>query len=158
MKFINRIVTLTFVAITLSFLLFGFVTSNYRELTSEISEEPAFYCGTAYLESNQEPNLSDPAILQGHNLFRANCRSCHKIHEMSVGPALAGIMERRDSLWVRKMIIDGTALRKSGDKEAIKLFKEYKNLRHTSFTSLSKEDVDALMTYLTDDAHTRGIP
>jgi mono/diheme cytochrome c family protein len=84
----------------------------------------------------------------GEKVFKANCKSCHRIHQQLVGPALAGVLERRDSLWVIKMIRNSAQLIASGDPTAVKLFREYNGTQMTSFTTLSEEELRNLLEYL----------
>lgn len=84
----------------------------------------------------------------GQKIFKANCSPCHRIHQKLIGPALAGVLERRDSLWVIKMIRNSSQLIASGDVTAMELFREYKGTQMTSFTSLSDEELRHLLEYL----------
>jgi mono/diheme cytochrome c family protein len=84
----------------------------------------------------------------GQKIFKANCSPCHSIHQKLVGPALAGVLERRDSLWVIKMIRNSSQLIASGDPTAAKLFREYNGTQMTSFTSFSEEELRILLEYI----------
>jgi mono/diheme cytochrome c family protein len=97
---------------------------------------------------------ASPAVQQqgpehpGQKVFEANCKACHRVHQKLVGPALAGVLERRDSLWVVKMIRNSAQLIASGDPTAVKLFREYNGTQMTSFTTLSDEELRNLLEYL----------
>ena len=84
----------------------------------------------------------------GQKIFKANCTPCHRMHQKLVGPALAGVLERRDSLWVIKMIRNSSQLIASGDPTAVKLFREYNETQMTSFTSFSDEELRSLLEYI----------
>jgi mono/diheme cytochrome c family protein len=84
----------------------------------------------------------------GQKIFKANCTPCHRIHHKLVGPALVGILERRDSLWVIKMIRNSSQLIASGDPTAVKLFREYNGTQMTSFSSFSDEELRSLLEYI----------
>ena len=43
---------------------------------------------------------------QGHELFKAKCSACHKEDKRFVGPALAGVTERRTPEWIMNMILN----------------------------------------------------
>ena len=49
---------------------------------------------------------TDPAIIkQGDDLFKANCKSCHRVKEKLVGPALAGVDTRVPSIdWIKDWV------------------------------------------------------
>jgi mono/diheme cytochrome c family protein len=84
----------------------------------------------------------------GQKIFKANCTPCHRIRQKLIGPALAGVLDRRDSLWVIKMIRNSSQLIASGDPTAIALFREYNSTQMTSFTSFSDEELKSLLEYL----------
>ena len=84
----------------------------------------------------------------GQKIFKANCTPCHRMHQKLIGPALSGVMERRDSLWVIKMIRNSSQLIASGDPTAVKLFREYNGTQMTSFTSFSDEELRTLLEYI----------
>jgi mono/diheme cytochrome c family protein len=84
----------------------------------------------------------------GQKIFKANCTPCHRIHQKLVGPALAGVLERRDSLWVIKMIRNSSQLIASGDPTAVELFRAYNGTQMTSFTSFSDEELKSLLEYI----------
>jgi len=54
----------------------------------------------------------------GKKLFKQNCASCHKLDKKLVGPALAGVSQRRSETWLIQWIRDNAALRASGDADA----------------------------------------
>ena len=92
----------------------------------------------------QQKEINHP----GQKLFKANCTPCHRIHQKLIGPALAGVLERRDSLWVVKMIRNSSQLIASGDPTAVKLFRDYSGTQMTSFTSFSDEELRSLLEYI----------
>src|SRR5437867_794117 len=117
MKNLKRIITLTFISTTLVILLFGFITINYdnlKQLTN--AEGMSLGCGTtSYQKKNRELVLTEEAM-NGQALFNMNCKSCHRLNQRLVGPALAGIFNRRDSAWIRKMIVNADKLILSGNE------------------------------------------
>src|ERR1044072_8415637 len=60
----------------------------------------------------------------GEALFKANCTSCHAVKDKVVGPALAGIQNRRSEEWLIKWIKNSQALVKAGDEYAVKIFND----------------------------------
>jgi mono/diheme cytochrome c family protein len=103
-------------------------------------------CGT--VATSVQPELEAGADHPGYKIFKANCMTCHRMNKKLVGPALAGVLERRDSLWVINMIRNSSQLIASGDPAAVELFREYNGTVMTSFTSLSNDDLKALLEYL----------
>ncbi len=43
---------------------------------------------------------------QGKELFKAKCSACHKEDKRFVGPAIAGVTERRTPEWIMNMILN----------------------------------------------------
>jgi mono/diheme cytochrome c family protein len=92
------------------------LSSDFVTSTTTISSAP------------QQQEIDHP----GQKIFKANCTPCHRIHQRLVGPALAGVFERRAS----------------GDPAAVKLFREYNGTQMTSFTSFSDEGLRNLLEYI----------
>ncbi len=85
----------------------------------------------------------------GRKLFNANCASCHKLDKKFTGPALGGIEERRENVWLKAWIKNNAALRASGDAEAIAVYEEYKQANMTAFPQLSDQQIDDILYYTT---------
>jgi cytochrome c2 len=109
-----------------------------------------FYCGvqdpTYIQQSRSEQNV--PLHDVGEKLFKENCKSCHKIHEVSVGPALSGITERRPKKWIYAFIQNSAALINKKDTMAINLFNKYNKAEMTAFHSLTKPQIDSILIYI----------
>jgi hypothetical protein len=149
-KNINVILTLITIATVLTFAIFAFVIFNknkFNSATVKEESEAIFVCGTSSYNGDAVIN-ADSLATHGSKVFLANCKACHRIDKELVGPALRGVYARRDSIWLRQMIVNGEKLRKSGDKTAVALYKKYRHEKHIVFNSLSKKDVDGLMRYL----------
>lgn len=84
---------------------------------------------------------------QGKQLFKANCASCHKMNKRAVGPALAGVTNKYEKEWLYSWIKNSQAMIASGDPEAVRVYKEYKETAMNSFPQLSNEDIDAILAY-----------
>lgn len=93
---------------------------------------------------------TDPAIVkQGEALFKANCKSCHKLDAKVVGPALAGITKRAPSIdWIKQWVKNPAKVIASGDAYAVKIYEEYQKSQMTAFTSLKDEEIMALVAYI----------
>jgi antitoxin component YwqK of YwqJK toxin-antitoxin module/cytochrome c551/c552 len=89
---------------------------------------------------------SEPPL--GQKLFRQNCAACHSANVDIVGPKLKGVTDIRTNDWLIKMITNTDALVKSGDKDAIALFKKWNNIAHPNFERLSNEEVTAIIDYM----------
>lgn len=93
---------------------------------------------------------TDPAIIkQGEALFKANCKSCHKLDAKVVGPALAGVSKRAPSVqWIKDWVKNSSKLIASGDAYAVKIYEDYQKSQMTAFTSLKDEEIMALLAYI----------
>jgi len=108
-----------------------------------------FFNQTAYA---QGPEVSDdPEVIStGKQLFDANCKQCHRVHEKYVGPALQDVYNRAPSMdWIRSFVKNPSKMIQDGDPYANQLFDEYK----TMMTSFPLEDaqIDAIMAYIKDE-------
>ena len=88
--------------------------------------------------------------VNGKKLFNANCAACHKLDKKLIGPPLKGISEKKEREWLHSWIKDNNALRASGDKDAIAIFKEYNGMPMVAYPNFSDQDIDDILAY-TDD-------
>lgn len=66
---------------------------------------------------------------EGEQLFNKTCAACHTIGKgRLVGPDLLNITEKRSQEWLISFIKSSTSMIKSGDPEAVAIFKEYNHL------------------------------
>jgi mono/diheme cytochrome c family protein len=61
---------------------------------------------------------------EGEDIFTKNCAACHKMDSRFVGPALAGVTERRKPEWIMNMIMNPEQMVKE-DPVAKELLAEY---------------------------------
>src|SRR6187401_1238661 len=80
----------------------------------------------------------------GEALFKANCTSCHAIHDKVIGPPLKNTHSKHSEEWMVKWIRNSQALVKAGDPDAVKLFNENNKVVMTSF-NLKDEDIKAII-------------
>ena len=86
----------------------------------------------------------------GKKLFKSNCGACHKLDKKVVGPALAGVTERRTEEWLIAWIKDNAALRATGDADAIAIYEEYGGAAMNAFPFLSDQDIKDILQYTID--------
>lgn len=91
---------------------------------------------------------SDEVIAAGKTVFNANCKTCHKLDQKYIGPALRGVTDRNKPEWVKTWIKNSQAVVASGDSYAVALFKEYNNSVMPAYTFLSDEDLNGLLAYI----------
>ncbi|MGM0945964.1 MAG: c-type cytochrome [Bacteroidota bacterium] len=104
--------------------------------------------GTQVFAADPAVVESDEAIAAGKTVFNANCKTCHKLDQKAVGPALRGITDRQSIEWAKSFIKNSQAVIASGDDYANKLYAEYNNLMMPSHEFLSDADLDNLLSYI----------
>lgn len=91
---------------------------------------------------------SDEAIAAGKAVFNANCKTCHKLDQKYIGPALRGATDRNSAAWVKTWIANSQAVIASGDAYAVALYKEYNNSIMPSYAFLSDAELDGVLAYI----------
>ena len=87
----------------------------------------------------------DPALVaKGQTIFDSKCAACHKFEERYVGPALAGVTERRAPEWIMNMMLNPTEMVQKNEA-ARALLAEY--AVPMTFQNVSEEDAEAILTY-----------
>lgn len=93
----------------------------------------------------------DPA--NGKSLFNSQCAACHKLDKKMTGPALRNVEARLyedeglDREWLNKWIRNSSALIKSGDTYANKIWNEYNQTAMNAFPQLSDQDITDILAY-----------
>ncbi|MGB7784504.1 MAG: cytochrome c [Salinimicrobium sp.] len=57
-------------------------------------------------EVNLDENIDQAMATHGQELFQQNCTACHKTDKKFIGPAIAGVTERRSPEWIMNMILN----------------------------------------------------
>ncbi|WP_396157845.1 c-type cytochrome [Flavobacterium sp.] len=83
----------------------------------------------------------------GKALFNVNCAACHNLDKKMTGPALRGVSAKYDMPWLYKWINNSSALIKSGDAKAIKVYEENNKSVMTAFPQLTTTDIDNIIAY-----------
>ena len=91
---------------------------------------------------------TDEAIAAGKTVFNANCKTCHKLDQKYIGPALRGATDRNNANWVKTWIKNSQAVISSGDAYAVALYKEYNNSVMPSYAFLSDAELDGVLAYI----------
>ncbi|HEY0740869.1 MAG TPA: cytochrome c [Chryseosolibacter sp.] len=147
-------IILTIGAFVLTLYFFGVAILAKDEIGEMSVSEPLPGCGTMdYLPQAREAAIDHP----GKTIFDTNCKACHRIDQKLVGPALAGAMERYDSVWLVSWIRNSAKMIADGDPQAVALFNEYNRIQMTSFTSLTDEDLKNLFEYIRLSTEPRSV-
>lgn len=87
----------------------------------------------------------DPALAaNGKEIFKTKCSACHKISKRFVGPALAGITEKRTPEWIMNMILNPEVMVQKNEA-AKQLLAEY--LSPMANQNLTEEEARAILEY-----------
>lgn len=102
-------------------------------------------------DSNAVGQVASPeelkAAVAGETLFKGNCAQCHAVNEVVVGPALAGLHERRPVSWLIPWIKNSSKVVASGDEYGVKIYNQYQKQQMPSF-QLSDQEITAILTYI----------
>ena len=88
--------------------------------------------------------------VKGKELFKTNCAACHALDKKMTGPALRGVAGKYDMAWIYKWVNNSSALIKSGDAKAVKVFEENNKSVMTAFPQLSTADIDNIIAYTSE--------
>lgn len=98
--------------------------------------------------SAQEIPTDESVIASGESIFKTNCKTCHEIWKVRIGPALNGVTERRSVEWLIPWIKNSQAMIAAGDETAVALWEEYNQTVMTAYPSFSDEDILATLAYI----------
>lgn len=88
----------------------------------------------------------------GEDIFKSTCMVCHSLkNQKSTGPALNGLLERRDPEWLTKWIRNSQELINSGDETAVQIYEEFNKVAMPSY-DLSDEEIADLLKYIDENA------
>lgn len=104
--------------------------------------------GTQSFAADPTVVSSDEAIAAGKTVFNANCKTCHKLDQKLIGPALRGATDRAPVELVKNFIKNSQAVIGSGDAYYTALFKEYNNTVMISHEFLTDDDLNNLLAYI----------
>ena len=99
------------------------------------------------MKADAAPAAGGADAVKGKELFNTNCAACHNLDKAMTGPALRGVSARHKKEWLYSWIKNSSALIKSGDAAAVKLWEQYKPSVMTSFPQLSNTDIDNIIAY-----------
>ncbi|MBF9224101.1 cytochrome c [Hymenobacter sp. BT662] len=130
----------------------GFAAESAVAAAPVVADSVVFSCKGAGLPASAgAPADLSPAdvgmIVAGDVLFKNNCAQCHAVNEQVVGPALAGIRQRRPVSWLIPWVKNSSKVVASGDDYAVALFNKYSKQQMPSFT-LSNKEITAILAYV----------
>lgn len=85
---------------------------------------------------------------QGQDIFKSTCAPCHTVGKgRLVGPDLKNISEKRTQKWLVDFIKSSQSVIKSGDADAVAIYKEYNNMLMPD-QPLNAEQIKAILNYI----------
>ena len=93
-----------------------------------------------------------PPVEEGKTIFTSRCAGCHNVSKQVLGPALAGVDERRSMDWIINFVQSSQTLITSGDKDAVALFKQFNNIPMPDHKDLSAEQIKNVVAYIQTEA------
>lgn len=120
----------------------------------------ALFSVTLSFNSLAQDISTDPAVISaGEVLFNGNCKSCHRVKQKLVGPALAGVETRVPSIdWIKAWVRNPAKVIASGDAYANKLYAEYNKSQMTAFTNYTDDQIMSILAYVKAEAEKPDAP
>lgn len=97
--------------------------------------------------------LAAPPSEEGKALFTSRCAACHNVHKIIVGPALAGVDQRRPIDWIIRFVHSSQTVVKSGDPYAVALFNKFK-VQMPDHPDLTENNIKSIVEYIKTEAKT----
>ncbi|MBB1282979.1 cytochrome c [Flavisolibacter sp. BT320] len=89
-----------------------------------------------------------PPVEEGKTIFTSRCAGCHNVNKQVLGPALAGVDQRRSMDWIVNFVQSSQALIQSGDKDAVALFKQFNNIPMPDHKDLTADQIKNVVSYI----------
>ena len=111
---------------------------------------PALLCIVLSVSIQAQDIPTDPAAISaGEALFNGNCKTCHRVKQKLIGPALAGFETRVPSVkWTMDWVRNSAKVIASGDEYANKIYGEYNKSQMTAFTSFKDDQILSILAYV----------
>jgi mono/diheme cytochrome c family protein len=98
----------------------------------------------------------EQSISNGRTLFRENCMVCHAMDRVVVGPALAGVHERRDIAWLKGFIRNSQRMIQAGDRDAVAIYNQFNRTEMPSF-NFSDEEILNILAYIRQESEAPAV-
>ena len=93
-----------------------------------------------------------PPTEDGKAIFTSRCASCHNVNKPLLGPALAGVDERRSIDWIVNFVQSSQTVIKNGDKDAVALFEKFNKIPMPDHKDLSPDKIKSVVDYIKAEA------
>jgi len=99
---------------------------------------------------------SPASIDEGKSIFSTRCAACHNVNAKLVGPALAGVDQRRNIEWIISFVHSSQSMLKKKDEAAIALFNEFNKTQMPDHPDISPDQVRSIVEYIKSATKTRS--
>jgi mono/diheme cytochrome c family protein len=130
----------------------------HNRLNSILLKGLALFLFFSFGFSSYAQDVDEVRQKSGKTLFKSLCASCHKLDKKLVGPALAGVEERRENEWLLKWVRNNAELRASGDADAIAIYEEYNGSSMSAFPQLTDAQINDILYYTTVGEIKKAVP
>ena len=89
---------------------------------------------------------------EGKAIFLSRCAGCHNVNKIVVGPALAGVDQRRPIDWIINFVHSSQTVVKSGDQYAVKLFEKFNKTQMPDHPDLTADNIRSVVEYIKSEA------
>lgn len=96
--------------------------------------------------------MAAPPAEEGKTIFQARCAACHNVNKQVVGPALAGVDQRRPIDWIVKFVHSSQTVVKSGDEYAVALFNKFNKIQMPDHPDLTEDNIKSIVEYIKAEA------
>ncbi len=107
--------------------------------------DPSKDIGIGPIKEIMLAGIDNELVNKGQEIFEAKCTACHKIGEKYIGPALAGVTERRAPEWIMNMILNPEQMVKE-NPVAMELFEKFLFVPMAN-QSLTEEEARAVLEF-----------
>jgi cytochrome c len=101
--------------------------------------------GSGPIESVELNTLDPQWAEQGRQMFEQKCHACHRADRKFIGPSLAGVLQRRNPVWVMNMILNPDQMVQK-DPLAQELFMEFNGSPMTNL-NLTEDQARTILEY-----------
>ena len=96
--------------------------------------------------------IAAPPAEEGKAIFTSRCTGCHNVNKMVVGPALAGVDQRRPIDWIVNFVHSSQKVVKSGDPYAVSLFNKFNKIQMPDHPDLTSDNIKSIVEYIKVEA------
>ncbi len=101
--------------------------SDAAKTTETTSAEPSANKGIGPVTAVELGEIDATMASAGETTFNTKCTACHTLDSKVIGPALAGVTEKRTPEWIMNMMLNPTEML-ANDADAKALLEEYNNI------------------------------